>query len=122
MKNGLYIINGDKLWYKNDSIHREDGPAIEYTNGYKVWALNGRRHREGGPAVIYANGDKYWYTHGKADRLDGPAVEPKLRECSWFINNKKIDELEYKNWLLENGMFLDNLSEDDKLLIRLKFG
>jgi len=33
---------GNKLWYLNDKLHREDGPAIEYANGDKEWYLNGK--------------------------------------------------------------------------------
>ena len=36
------FANGDKLWYLNGELHREDGPAIEYCNGDKYWYLNGR--------------------------------------------------------------------------------
>ena len=32
------------IFYLNDKgqLHREDGPACEYSNGYKVWYLNGK--------------------------------------------------------------------------------
>ena len=29
--------NGDKKWYLNGLLHREDGPAIEKANGEKSW-------------------------------------------------------------------------------------
>ena len=32
--------NGDKRWYLNGKLHREDGPAIECANGHKYWFLN----------------------------------------------------------------------------------
>jgi hypothetical protein len=35
--------SGNKLWYLNGKLHREDGPAIEYTNGDKYWYINGYR-------------------------------------------------------------------------------
>ena len=35
------MLDGDKSWYLNGKLHREDGPAIEYANGYKSWYLNG---------------------------------------------------------------------------------
>ena len=38
--------NGIKEWYLNDKLHREDGPAIEFSNGYKSWWLNGERVTE----------------------------------------------------------------------------
>ena len=56
--------NGDKFWYLNDKLHREDGPAIEYAKGGKRWYLNGKLHREDGPAVEYANGRKFWFLNG----------------------------------------------------------
>lgn len=33
---------GTKIWYLNDQLHREDGPAIECANGTKEWYPNGR--------------------------------------------------------------------------------
>ena len=30
-----------KHWYINNRLHREDGPAVEYSNGIKYWYLNG---------------------------------------------------------------------------------
>ncbi len=29
--------------FKNNRLHREDGPAIECANGYKEWFLNGKK-------------------------------------------------------------------------------
>jgi hypothetical protein len=52
--------NGDKYWYLNDKLHREDGPAIECSNGDKEWCLNDKLHREDGPAIEYGDGSKYW--------------------------------------------------------------
>ena len=76
MKNGLEIDQyGNKYWYKNDKLHREDGPACEYANGGKSWYKNGELHREDGPAREYANGNKVWYKNGKWHREDGPAIE-----------------------------------------------
>ena len=38
--------NGTKAWYLNDKLHREDGPAIEYSNGNKFWYLNDKELTE----------------------------------------------------------------------------
>jgi len=57
--------NGSKLWYLNDELHREDGPAIEWPDGSKFWYLNGILHREDGPAIESASGDKDWYLNGE---------------------------------------------------------
>ncbi len=42
---------GDKRWYLNNQLHREDGPAIEWINGDKFWYLNNQLHREDDPAA-----------------------------------------------------------------------
>jgi len=59
------LENGNKEWYLDDKLHREDGPAIEIVNGDKYWFLNGKFHREDGPAIEYASGNKFWYLNGK---------------------------------------------------------
>ena len=56
--------NGDRFWYLNDELHREDGPAVELNNGNKEWWLNGERHREDGPACEWNTGNKYWFLNG----------------------------------------------------------
>ena len=59
---------GNKLYYSDRDmtiIHREDGPAIEWSDGAKEWCLNGQFHREDGPAVEYANGNRWWYLNGQ---------------------------------------------------------
>jgi len=53
------------FWRLNGKLHREDGPAIEWSDGHKEWWLNGKRHREDGPAVEFADGAKFWYLNGK---------------------------------------------------------
>jgi hypothetical protein len=49
----------------NGTLHREDGPAIEWADGYKSWYLNGKKHREDGPALEYASGRKAWWLNGE---------------------------------------------------------
>jgi hypothetical protein len=61
----VVVEGGDKYWYLNGELHREDGPAVEWADGSKHWYLNSKRHREDGPAIEYANGDKSWYLNGK---------------------------------------------------------
>ena len=34
-------------------------------SGCKSWFLGGKLHREDGPAVEYSNGDKHWYINDK---------------------------------------------------------
>jgi len=33
--------NGDREWSLNGKLHREDGPAIEWSNGTKEWRVEG---------------------------------------------------------------------------------
>ena len=63
-KDGLFVeFGGVKRWYKNNRLHREDGPAVEYSDVHKYWFLNGVLHRVDGPAVE-DDGNKYWYLNG----------------------------------------------------------
>ncbi|MAG26488.1 hypothetical protein CMI47_13155 [Candidatus Pacearchaeota archaeon] len=87
---------GNKRWYLNGELHREDGPAILCHDGDKRWYLNGKRHREDGPAVIYANGCKFWYLNGKLHREDGPAILYQNGDKYWCLNGKFITEAEHK--------------------------
>ena len=80
--------NGDKEWYKDGKRHRTDGPAVIWADGSKFWLLNGKLHREKAPAVEYANGDKEWYIEGKLHREDGPAVEYANGRKLWYLNNQ----------------------------------
>ena len=57
--------NGNKFWYLNGELHREDGPAVEYDDGSKDWYLNGKLHREDGPAIECDDGSKAWYLNDK---------------------------------------------------------
>jgi len=80
--------NGDKAWYLNGKLHREDGPAFEGANGDKYWWLNGERHREEGPAVEHANSGKHWYLNNKRvteeehKRMTSKVVEMTVEEIS----------------------------------------
>jgi hypothetical protein len=84
----LEEVNRDKYWYVNGSLHRIDGPAIECVDGSKFWYLNGKRHRLDGPAIEYSNGSKNWYIDGKLHREDGPAVEFADGHRAWWVDGK----------------------------------
>jgi hypothetical protein len=75
---------GNKRWFLNEELHREDGPAVEYSNGYKAWYLYGKRHREDGPAIIQADGTKEWW-------LNGEFIEKTEFDSAW--GPKNWDEL-----------------------------
>ena len=53
---------GNTFWYnEKGKLHRENGPAIEWSGGSKRWYINDKLHREDGPAVECASGYKCWY-------------------------------------------------------------
>lgn len=68
-RNGLYQGVDGKAWYKDDKLHREDGPAVEWSDGATQWYLNGELHRLDGPALdggpVESFGTPEWYYHGK---------------------------------------------------------
>jgi len=93
--------NGTKEWSIGGRLHREDGPAIEYSNGAKAWYLHEECHREDGPAVEYASGDKEWFLNGKLHREDGPAVERADGTKRWYLNDKRFSKGEWFEQLTE---------------------
>jgi hypothetical protein len=89
--------DGDKFWYLNGKIHREDGPAVEYSNGTKYWYLNDQRHREDGPAIEYYDGYKFWFLNGKRlteeehKKALNPTVEMTMEDiCKVLGKNVKV--------------------------------
>ena len=90
---------GNKLWFLNGKLHREDGPAIELTNGTKHWYLNGKYHREDGPAYEHADGTKEWYLNDK--RLTEAQFNEKMKKP---CDNKvvEIDGIKYKLTVMED--------------------
>jgi len=86
--------NGDKYWYLNDQLHREDSPAVECANGEKHWFLNGKLHREDGPAVEYANGSKFWYLNN--EQLTEEEFNQRTKSC-----NGRIVEIDGKKYMLK---------------------
>ena len=90
--------DGDKYYYSDKEmtvLHREDGPAIEYTDGSKSWYIDGKCHREDGPAIEWVSGTKEWCVDGKRHREDGPAIEYTNGGKSWYIDGKKLTEEQF---------------------------
>jgi hypothetical protein len=111
MKNGLQIDeDGNKQWYKDDTLHREDGPACEWVNGDKYWYLDGKEHRIDGPAIEFAESHVYyWYNNGLKHREDGPACIYDDGYMEWWLNGDTIYSEKVNN--LHN---YPNLSESFK--------
>jgi hypothetical protein len=104
--------DGDKFWYLNGKLHREDGPAVEESDGSKDWYLNDQRHREDGPAIEWANGDKSWYLNGQCHREDGPAIEWSDGDKEWWLNGECLTEEEFNERMTpEVEMTMAQISE-----------
>jgi hypothetical protein len=82
--------NGNKYWYLNGKLHREDGPAVERSDGSKSWYLNGEFHREDGPAIEYSDGNKFWLFNGKEISLETKSEDPRVKSLQEFM---KLDEI-----------------------------
>lgn len=80
---------GTEVYFLDNVIHREDGPAMIEKDGSAHWFRHGDRHREGGPAVIMANGNEYWFHNGVTHRIDGPAIIHN-GEPLWFVKNNRV--------------------------------
>ena len=64
----------------------------------QFWFINGKRHREDGPAAIYSNGGQFW-------NINGHDITYEITE-----------------WAKDRDIDLDNVSEIDKMIIRLEWG
>jgi hypothetical protein len=60
----IVYADGSREWHLDGHLHREDGPAVEWSGGAKEWFLNGKRHRSDGPAYEGADGSKVWWFDG----------------------------------------------------------
>ena len=79
----------------NRQLHREDGPAVEYSDGTKEWYQNGNLHRADGPSVDRADGFKCWSLNGILHREDGPAREYPNGSKEWWLNGRPLTEREF---------------------------
>lgn len=64
--------------------------SVEYLNISKYWYKEDKLHREDGPAVELVRGQKEWYKEGKLHRIDGPAVEWGLVTAEWWIDGEQL--------------------------------
>jgi len=103
-KNGKYKELFGIYYYKNDILHREDGPAIIYKSNTKSWYINGKKHRIGAPAIEWSNGDKEWLINDEFHREDGPAIEYATGHKEWWyydIQAKNEKQFYNEQWRKE---------------------
>jgi len=113
MRNGMIIHeDGAKRWYRNDELHRDDGPAVERASGSKYWYQNNQLHRIDGPAVEHADGHRFWYQNNRRHRIDGPAIEWHDGTKDWYFKGVAYD---FNDWLE-----LVTTTEAQKTMMRLQ--
>lgn len=116
--NPIIDRHGTQLWYKDDELHRVDGPAVIYTDGDIGWFIDGVGIRSsqlyqqlaglsdedmlslilkyGSPTKENPEYDEYtnaqfWYNdYSKLHRTDGPAAIYSSSIKFWYINGVKI--------------------------------
>jgi len=99
MKEYEVTVHNEKTeWRQNNKLHREGGPAVEYSGGTKKWYLNGELHRNDGPAILYSNGELH--------REDGPAVECRNSDKEWYLNGKQYTEVEFSMMINQPTEFI----------------
>ena len=88
-----------KLITESDIMPENFTGIVEYTNGDKEWFRNGKLHREDGPAKEYANGDKSWYLNGIYYTESAYKAEMAKRSTTNPCNGK-IVEIDGKKYQL----------------------
>jgi hypothetical protein len=91
-----YRINGKimkEVWYKDDSIHNDNAPALVYAAG--IQPSTSIECEQNLPSAIFRSNDEFhWYKNGKLHCNDGPAIINK---------HGHLDNYEYyQNGLLHN--------------------
>jgi len=87
MRNGLQIDEDNNgYWYEE-----EDGSILERYDDHEFWWKNDQLHRVNGPAVTNNNGDEFWYQNYQLHRIDGPAVEYANGGKEWYYRGEYID-------------------------------
>jgi hypothetical protein len=91
-KNGLVTLpDGTQKWYHNNTLHRNDGPAVIYPNGRTEWYLHGVQQVTVWYKEMYQI-DGHNLIH--RDILDGPAITMH----TWtLMYNDEINEYEIED-------------------------
>jgi hypothetical protein len=104
MKYTVEVNEKGTYWFKEGTkiLHREDGPACEWANGDKFWYKNGKLHREDGFAfeTILDFGSigscKYWKI--KESTPEGyPLCMEEICPNKYYINDTQVKEEQLDN-------------------------
>ena len=89
---GCKLLDDNSIrYYKNKTLHRDDGPSIIFTNGDQYWSVNGQVHREDGPAVEYTDGGKSWHYKDKCYGINSNFTIDSWKEKVEYL--KREEEL-----------------------------
>lgn len=111
MKTMRYRKQDVEIWY----VPNTGGP-LQNTVYDCIW------HREDGPAYINDDTTEWWF-NDRHHCYTGPAIifHPNDLNDEWYIHGTKVKEEEYLSWLKEMDMDINNLSDEDKILIDLRW-
>jgi len=89
IRDGL-IINqyGTKFYYLNDKFHRDGNlPAIERKNGDKEYWIHNKLHREDGPACEYTYGKFYFLNDQEYSEQDYWKEIKRIKSLNYILSN-----------------------------------
>jgi len=114
-----------KVWFKNNKIDRDGGPALIWGNGTQMWFKYGSRHRTDGPAVTLPNGGFQYFQYGKFHRIDGPAIKRANGGYPrWYFDGIELKGMNSQiNIVIDEDnytQYIKGLNKRDKKLIRQK--
>jgi hypothetical protein len=81
-----------KRYYKKGSLHREDGPAVEFTDGHKEWWYEGNFIYMAGCAFYTPNikEEERYMIHTGTELMDISIVETSVPEYPKPIKLRKV--------------------------------
>ena len=62
-------LGGNKYWWLNNTLHREDGPAVEYADGGKSWFLHNKKVHPETLVDLHLSRGTFCYYDEKANEL-----------------------------------------------------
>jgi hypothetical protein len=67
--------------------------VYDYCGVSRVWYLNGKLHREDGPAIEWSGGNSWWYLNGKEVFCDVKYEDLKMKETQKLMKIYRILEI-----------------------------
>jgi hypothetical protein len=74
------------------SLTNKGYELTENKNGNKWWYLDGLLHREDGPAIDNSGHTKFWYLNGVRISLETESDDPKVKRLQEYMKVQEILE------------------------------